>query len=201
MKIGILGGSFDPIHNGHLNMAKSALKEFELDKVWIMPAAHSPNKEEANMTSGQMRLEMCELAVKELSDIEVSDFEFQYQETSYTYMTLQRLCKKYPEDEFYFIMGADSLDYFEKWYHPEIIAKLCTILVIMREGFSKDSMQKKVQELEKQFTCHIRLATCPRYDISSTEIRKNFQGSKSCKEFLPEAVLEYINKNNLYKLV
>ena len=80
MKIGILGGSFDPIHNGHLNMAKSALKEFELDKVWIMPAAHSPNKEEANMTSGQMRLEMCELAVKELSDIEVSDFEFQYQD-------------------------------------------------------------------------------------------------------------------------
>ena len=129
MKVGILGGSFDPIHNGHIHMAVSAYQTFGLDQVWLIPAGHSPNKDEEKMTSGEYRYEMCQIATKTDNKLYVSRMELDCPERSYTYRTLEKLVEQYPENEFYFIMGGDSLDYLETWKHPEIITALAIILV------------------------------------------------------------------------
>ena len=138
MKIGILGGSFDPIHNGHLNMAKQALQEYQLEEVWLMPAGHSPNKIEADMTPAAIRYEMTKLAAETQNDLTASDFELRKKSTSYTYQTLELLQARYPNHTFYFIMGADSLDYFEQWAHPDINCKYAVILVVNRDSFQEE---------------------------------------------------------------
>ena len=104
MKIGLLGGSFDPIHNGHLYMAKMAIKEAHLDEVWLIPAGHSPNKCESNMTAAMHRLKMCEIVAKEEQSIQVCDIEFRSRETSYTYRAIEKLNAMYPEYQFSFII-------------------------------------------------------------------------------------------------
>ena len=103
-KIGILGGSFDPIHQGHLNIARSAYREFALDEVWFIPAGHSPNKEEAEMTPAQVRAEMTQAAIKNDASFKLSRIEIESSGTSYTYKTLQHLKEQFPEDQFFFIM-------------------------------------------------------------------------------------------------
>lgn len=198
MKVGILGGSFDPIHNGHMNMAKSALNEFKLDEVWLMPAAHSPNKDECKMTSFSHRYRMCELACINEKSIVTSDFENQTEEKSYTYRTLQRLKETYPNNDFYFIMGADSIDYFDRWIHPEIIASLCTILVIDREEFSKDKITNKIKELKTLFDCNIYIVNCDRVDVSSSEIRSKLSNNEAVSELICCDVAKYIKENKIY---
>lgn len=198
MKIGILGGSFDPIHYGHLNMAINAYKEYALDEVWLVPAGHSPNKNEARMTSAEDRLEMARLAAYEYPYIIANDYEIQKPTTSYTYQTLQELKCKYPENEFYFIMGGDSLDYFDTWRHPELIADAAVILVVIREGFSQDAMEAKVKAIKKIFPCDIRFVHCDRFDISSTQIRNTVYTDSNINDYLPESVLNYIKEHNLY---
>lgn len=200
MKIGILGGSFDPIHNGHINMAVKAYEEYNLDEVWLMPAGHSPNKDETNMAGAVARYEMCQLAAKDYSFIKVSDHEMRKSSTSFTYLTLQELCILYPDNDFFFIMGADSLDYFEDWAHPEIIASLCTILVVVREHFDKLAMNNKILELQKLFPCNIKLVHCERIDISSTQIRRNIYKDTNIYKYVPNSVVDYIFEHQLYNL-
>ena len=168
MKIGILGGSFDPIHNGHVHMALAACKEFALDQVWLIPAGHSPNKEEKAMTDAEHRYRMCEIAAHADARLKVSRVEIDSDERSFTYRTLQKLNEEYSEDRFYFIMGGDSLDYFDRWVYPEIITKLCTILVM------------------------------PRKPYNSTEIRKNLLDQTPVEEDFPDGVLAYIREHHLY---
>lgn len=198
MKIGILGGSFDPIHKGHLHMAINAYKEYKLDEIWLMPAGHSPNKDEKKMTSAIDRFNMCQIAATEYDYIKASDFELVQDHTSYTYLTLQALRTNYPDNQFYFIMGADSLDYFDKWYHPEIIAQICTILVVIRKGFSEEEIMLKSQKIKNLFPCEIEFVHCDRFDISSTEIRKNLANKIDMRQYIPISVIDYINNNNLY---
>ena len=127
-RVGILGGSFDPIHKGHLNIAQSAYEEFALDEVWFIPAGHSPNKDEKKMTAADIRAEMTALAIYDIPYFKLSRMEIDAEGTSYTYLTLTKLKEACPDIDFFFIMGADSLDYLEKWYHPEIICEKAVIL-------------------------------------------------------------------------
>ena len=136
MNIGILGGSFDPIHNGHLHMAKCAYESYALYQVWLIPAGHSPNKDEHGMTDAKDRFQMCKLAAQPYPWMTVSRLELDSAERSYTYRTMEKLSEQFPMHRFFFIMGGDSLDYFEQWKQPERIAKLATILVIPRDLFS-----------------------------------------------------------------
>lgn len=202
MKIGILGGSFDPIHNGHLYMAISAYKDFSLDKILLMPAAHSPNKDESKMTSFEDRYEMCKCLADHYDFLEASDFENSFVERSYTYITISKLKELHPEDDLFFIMGGDSLDYFDKWVHPEIIAAKCTILVIVRENFEIQKMQEKIEEISSLFLCDIRLVNCPQFKASSSEIRSIIRSesidSPKLDELLNSSVKDYIIANNLY---
>lgn len=194
-KIGILGGSFDPIHKGHIFMAVHAYEQYDLDEVWLIPNGHAPHKDEDKMADAEARLAMCELVASQYTFMETCDIEIKSEEYSYTYLTMQKLTKAYPEYEFYFIMGADSLDYFEKWRYPEIIASLCKLLVVNRDEFSEQDLKNKIQRINQFFPAEIQIVHGPKYDVSSTEIR---HGQK-LDDVLPE-VKEYILKNHLYGL-
>jgi nicotinate-nucleotide adenylyltransferase len=199
-KIGILGGSFDPIHKGHLNIAQSAYEEFDLDEVWFIPAGHSPNKNEAGMTSAEERAYMAELAVEDIPYFSVSRIELEYSGISYTYLTLTKLKEQYPDTIFYFIMGADSLDYFEKWYHPEIICRMCIILVAVRDDMDTQQIIEKIRFLSGLFEAEIYPLHGGRTDISSTELRAELCHSCNAKHpLLPEKVSDYITEKELYR--
>ena len=118
-RIGIMGGTFDPVHNGHLLLGRQALSEYGLDQVWYMPSHIPPHKKDHRITDPKDRLAMLELALKGIPFFTVSDFEMKRDGNTYTAQTLELLKDAYPEDEFYFIIGADSLFQLETWYHPE----------------------------------------------------------------------------------
>ncbi len=194
MKIGILGGSFDPIHNGHLNMALKSYKQYHLDEIWLIPNGNAPHKDSEKMADANDRLAMCQLVAKEYPFIKTCDIEIISEEYSYTYITVTKLQELYPEHEFYFIMGADSLDYFEKWKKPEIIAAVCKILVINRDEFSEEDMEEKIRRINTLFPADIQIVHCPKVDISSTELRQKMNENN-----VPFAVFEYICEHGLYK--
>ena len=193
MKIGILGGSFDPIHNGHLNMALKSYEQYDLDEVWLIPNGNAPHKEAGKMADAKHRLAMCQLVSKKYPFLKASDIEISSQEYSYTYITMTKLKERYPEHVFYFIMGADSLDYFDKWRKPEIIAQKCIILVVNRDDFSEDDLQLKIEKINCLFPADIRIVHCPKVDVSSTQLRRSLDKT----DVLPE-VYDYICQNDLY---
>lgn len=198
MKIGILGGSLDPIHYGHLYMAKKAMEEYRLDTVWLIPTGHSPNKDEEKMTSGKDRAKMCRLAVETEPYLKVNTLEVASPERSYTYRTMQKLSVLYPDDSFFFIMGADSLDYFEHWIHPEIICALADILVVNRNAFAEQDLNRKIRRIKQLFPCEIHIVHCQKNDISSSMIRSRLALGQSVEGLLPDAVIGYIREKGLY---
>ena len=198
-KIGIFGGSFDPIHQGHLNIARSAYEEFHLDEVWFIPAGHSPNKDETGMTSAADRAKMVELAIEEYPYFQLSMIEIQSSETSYTYWTLTKLTEQYPDIQFYFIMGADSLDYFENWRHPEIICAKAILLVAVRDELNLLQIEKKINELQKLFHTQIYPITGGKTDISSTKLRQKLRVGADSISMIPPKVAKYIADCRLYE--
>lgn len=200
MHIGILGGSFDPVHNGHIYMAQKALEECSLDEVWLIPAGHSPNKAENAMTPADMRLAMCKLACRDNERIKVCSLEVNSDEISYTYRTLQKLHAAHPDDTFYFIMGADSLAYFINWVHPEIISSLAILLVVNRGNYSINDLTAMADEINGLFPADIRFLECPKYNISSRYIRKALCDGFDMQEQLPPEVLAYIRQKELYHI-
>lgn len=192
-KVGILGGSFDPIHIGHVNIAQSAYEEYGLDEVWFIPSGHSPNKDETKMTPAWQRAKMVELAIDDYPYFHLNSIELDMHDKSYTYVTLTRLKEMYPHIQFYFIMGADSLDYFEKWYHPEIICQKAILLVAVRQGFDLSAMQEKIHYIQTLFPAEIYLVSSKRTDISSTELR-----NQQKNQMLPEKTFDYIKQQGLY---
>lgn len=199
-KIGILGGSFDPIHLGHLNIAKSAYQEFHLDEVWFIPAGHSPNKKETVMTSAKIRAEMVSLAIAEYPYFRLCSIEMDSSGISYTYRTLTRLTELYPDVKFYFIMGADSLDYLEQWVHPEIICQKAIILTAVRDEMNFQEIQKKIEEIKQLFPCEIYPILGGRTAVSSSGLRACIKKQKTGDLMLPKAVWDFISRNHLYGL-
>lgn len=197
-KIGILGGSFDPIHNGHLAIAKAAYEDYQLDEVWFIPAGHSPNKEESQMTSADFRAKMVALAIKPYPFFKLSKIEIESKETSFTYLTLTKLKRLYPDATFYFIMGADSLDYFEEWKHPEIICDKAVILTAVRDHWDLENVSEKIRFLQQTFHAKIYPLSCKRFDAASSDIRHQLQNGKSSIGELPDTVIEFIKENHLY---
>lgn len=196
-KIGILGGSFDPIHKGHLNIAESAYREFALDEVWFIPAGHSPNKDEGQMTPVAARVDMTELAIAPYAYFKLSRIEVDAEGTSYTYRTLTRLKEQYPDTQFYFIMGADSLDYFDQWRHPEIICEKAIILTAVRDDMDITRIEAKIAVIQALFPAEIYPIRQGRTAVSSTQLREMLKaGEKS--PMLPDAVFDYIREQHLY---
>ena len=200
-KVGILGGTFNPIHNGHLALGKAAMEQYGLEEVWLMPSKLPPHKSHFAMLSEEHRLTLVSLAAESDSRFIVSDFELCREGLTYTADTLELLTKQYPDTKFYFIVGGDSLIKFTHWRRPERILELATLLGAGRAGYEATKVEIAAQNLRKQFP-HAEIGTVflPDYPISSSEIRKAFYTGKSAsvKNTLPEKVWSYLTKHNLY---
>lgn len=198
MKIGILGGSFNPIHKGHIYLALHGYEACNLDQIWIMPSFTTPFKEDQRMATAIERYEMCKLAVAKYPFMTVKDYEIAKKEISYTYLTLQELCENNNIDEFYFIMGADSLRTFPNWKNPDIICNYAKLIVMNRDEYSQDELEDFANVVRNELNGDVTLVHCPKIDISSTDIRRRISNQKDCTEYLSPDVYEYIIEHRLY---
>lgn len=200
MKIGIVGGTFNPIHVGHLMLGEYAYEECGLDEVWFLPNGNPPHKHITNKEiSADIRLEMAEVAIQDVPYFKIQSYEIEKKEVSYSYATMQEFVCRYPEAQFYFIIGSDSLFTLEKWMHPEILLKLCTILVACRENMDVELMKQRILYLNDKYNSNIQLLQMPLLEISSSEIRSRVQQKKSIKYIVPECVAQYIEEHKLYE--
>ena len=197
-KVGILGGTFDPIHTGHLILAEAAYESFSLDYVLIMPNGNPPHKAGQVNATMEQRTRMVELAVADNPHLKVSDFEKTPQDYHYTYETLEFLKKEHPDTDYYFILGADSLVHFHTRMEPRRICEACSILAATRDHMESEELTARIQELSRVFGAHIYPMETPNIDISSNMIRERVRTGRSIRYYVPEAVEEYIYKKGLY---
>lgn len=195
-KIGIMGGTFNPIHNGHIALANAAYKEFSLDKILFMPSGKSYMKH--HVLDNEKRVVMVSKAIEAIPYFELSTIEVERSGNTYTCETLQQLNQQNPEIHYYFIMGADSLFHIEKWKSPEIIFSLATIICMIRDDYNLDDIKKKGAELEQK-GAHILYLDIPKITISSTEIRERIKRHESISALVPKKVEEYIVQEHLYE--
>lgn len=194
MRIGIMGGTFSPIHNAHLLIAEMAREEYKLDRIIFMTGGNPPHKEAS--VSSQHRFNMTHIAISGNSAFIDDDFEITRKEKSYTVHTLEYLTEKYPEDDLFFIIGEDSLEDLPKWYEPQRILSMATLLVFPRK--SRKTLIETLDIMRKKFDGNILPIDAPVIELSSTEIRERIHSGKTVRYMLPDGVLDYIKKNNLY---
>lgn len=197
MKTGILGGTFNPIHNGHLYMAFEAKETLELDQIIFVPNYIPPHKEASNRNPEDV-LKMLELALKDYDDFIISTYELEKKGLSYTYETLEYFTKIYPHDELYFIIGEDSYVNFSLWKNPEKIISLAKLVVFQRQGFELKESHATRAVLEKQNRKPIVLDSMI-LEISSSDIRNRVVRNKQISYLVPAEVRDYINEHALYK--
>ncbi len=197
-KIGIMGGTFNPIHIGHLILAERALDEKDLDEVWLIPTGCSYMKKDIDVLPGEERYAMTKLAITDHKKMKCLDIEIRRKGYTYSYETLELLKKEYPNYSFYFIFGADCLFTIEKWKYPERIFNHCKIIAAVRNGASVTEMELKRAELEQKFQAQIELLLFPNLEISSTDLRERIRLGKSVNYFIPKEVISYIEKNHFY---
>lgn len=198
-KIGIMGGTFDPVHNGHLLIAENAGEQLALDEVRFIPTGRSPHKQGKKITDGEHRLRMVELAIADNPAFVADDMELRSAELSYSYLTLQKMRKNAPNDEFYFIMGGDSLRDFKTWYHPERICSCATLVAAIRDDCDRDHLSTYADELKRLFSADVRLIQTPNLSVASSELRRRVAAGETIRYQVPESVRAYIEKNHLYK--
>lgn len=199
MKIGILGGTFNPIHLGHLLIAENAYSQFSLDCVNIMPAFISPFKLDSSVLNKEDRKKIIELSIKDNPHFVLDTREIDSEQISYTYITLSQMKADNPEDELYFILGADSLKTIKNWRNPQIIFDNATILAAVRDNDDISDLKAYASEIKSLFNGKVEYIITPAFDVSSTDIRKRIAAGESVKYMLSDAAIEYINNNNLYK--
>ena len=200
MRIGILGGTFNPIHNGHLLMAEYVREAMELEQVWIMPSGRPPHKHHPVLVTDEARCEMIKLAIQGNEAFVFSDMEMTRQGTTYTADTLEQLKKTYPEHEFYFIMGADSFVELSTWYQPEKIFSLAEIVVVNRQGTTRHQFKEYRDLYERKYGKEVSLVEMPFIGISSTNIRLRAATGLSVRYQVPDAVAEYMEKKGMYQV-
>lgn len=197
-QVGIVGGTFDPFHNAHLKMGIEAQKQFKLDEVVFMPTGDPPHKSIKTITPGMQRMEMVRLAIEHYENFSVSDIELKRVGTTYTVETLEQLTQENPNTDYYYIVGADSLDYMEYWYRPETICRLCTILAVRRSTQSLERVMEVAKHLKQVFGASVFVLDCSEMDVSSTEIRHLVQEGASIEAFVDKRVADYIWQHHLY---
>ena len=198
-RIGVLGGSFDPLHYGHLILAEQIRQEADLDQVLLVPAYVNPFKEEVPPAEGKHRMAMLKLAVSDHKFFEISDIELQREGPSYTYDTLAALKEtQYPDDDLYFIMGTDSFYALEHWHKAEELIRNFGFLIGMRRGYDEEQLKATIARLKEQYPMRAEYYQIPELEISSTEIKQRIRDGKSVRFMLPDKVIEYIQENELY---
>ena len=193
-KIGLLGGTFDPIHNGHLIIAEFLYDELSLDEIWFIPTKLHALKENEGISSPDIRRVMLELAISSNQKFKCLDVELTRPGKSYTVDTIDLLLNKYKSlnPKFYFFIGMDNVNELPHWKNPELITKKCQLVAFGRPGF-------KPSNGVKNSLPHIQFIPVPLLEISSTIIRERVAADKSIRYLVPESVLHYIKENQLYK--
>lgn len=197
--LGIMGGTFDPVHIGHLLAAEWVRSEFAMDKVIFVPAASPPHKNAGEITSIEHRYQMVELAIKDNPYFEISPLEKERGGKSYTVDTMAYFKELYPEKDLYFIMGADSLLSFPAWKNTDLLVKLCSFIVVSRPGYVVPDRFWETKGLPALLRQKLYLVEIPGMDISSSQIRERVKRDKSIKYLLPREIEEYIYKHKLYR--
>lgn len=192
--IGIMGGTFDPIHQAHLIIAEQARIALKLDKILFLPSGNPPHKTQRKITDKKIRCEMVKEAISDNPYFELCTYEISKEEYSYTAQTLEYL--KNDKDDFYLIIGEDSLAYLDKWYKPEVIVKLAHIAVYGRGENSK--LEYEINRIKNILSADIKKIEAPLVDLSSTAIRESIKKKQSVKYQLPDSVIEIINREKLY---
>ena len=176
IRTGIFGGSFNPIHKGHISLAQQLRKRAGLDEVWLMVSPQNPLKQSADLLDDKLRMKMARLALEGVEGIIACDYEMHLHKPSYTWNTLQALSKDYPDREFVLLMGGDNWTHFDRWYHHEDIMNNYRIVVYDRTPGEPGFI-----------------------DISSTEIRERIKAGKGIRRLVPKVVADYIKENRLYR--
>lgn len=198
-KIGILGGSFDPVHNGHIGLAEDARDCVGLDQVYLIPARMQPFKLEKKMADGRDRLEMIRLATELCPGLVPCDYELRQEHISYTYKTLEGIsAMEGPDTEIYFITGTDSMLQLERWMNAEEMLSKYRFIVGSRPGYRDLELAKCIEHLKDEYNTYIVKIENRRRDISSTEIREKLENGQALTGLVPEAVERYIKSHGLY---
>lgn len=201
-KTGIMGGTFDPIHVGHLILGEKAYEQLGLDKVLFMPAGNPPHKRNrAGRATDQQRVDMVQKAIAGNPHFELSLAEMNEDGYSYTYHTLENLKKEHPDTDYYFIIGADSLYSFATWKEPARICSACTLVVATRDHTSVKKLDEEMTYLSSQFGGQFLRLDTLNIDISSELIRQWLKERKSLRYYVPDDVIRYIYQNNIYHSV
>lgn len=199
-RIGIFGGSFDPIHYGHLHLAEEARCRAKLDQVLFIPAWVSPFKQDTQPADGSQRLEMVRMAIASNPGFSVSDMELKRREVSYTADTLRR-CKAMAggESRLYFITGTDAFLTIEQWYKSEELLRNYSFLIGTRPGYCEEELSRIIGKVSQRFGADVQRIEIPQLDISSSRIREKIGMGESVRYLLPDGLIYYMEHNGLYR--
>lgn len=198
MRLGLFGGSFNPVHFGHLVLAEQCREQCNLDQVWFLPSGSPPHKQDATLLPGKTRAEMLEFAIAGHADFSVNRMEIEREGTTFTVDTLQQLHDEDASRELFFLIGADSLTDLSGWRQPDRIAELATIVAVNRGDRPLPDLTSLEERLGPETAARIQLVTMPGIDLSATNIRQRIPDGKSIRFMTPRAVEEYIVTHNLY---
>lgn len=199
MRVGILGGTFDPIHYGHLLIAESAREQLLLDQVRFVPAGDPPHKPGVPVTAARSRVEMLRLAIAGCPALTVDVRELDRPGPTFTVDTLQSIADDEPEAELFFLMGADSLRDFLTWKHPDRIATLARLVVCNRRGIAMPTSDQIIAWVGRDIASRVLTVTMPGVDLSATELRERIRSGRSIRFLTPRAVEQYIRETRLYE--
>lgn len=195
-----MGGTFDPIHMGHLILGEQSFEQLHLDKVLFMPSGNPPHKRNrAGRASDGQRVDMVRLAIKDNPHFELSLAEMHETGYTYTYRTLEELKEQNPDTDYYFIIGADSLFTFDEWKEPARICRACTLIVAVRDHASSDELNQEIKRLSAEYEGHFTLLDTMNIDVSSHQIRSWVSEGKSLKYYVPDPVISYMKENGIYR--
>jgi nicotinate-nucleotide adenylyltransferase len=196
LRVGILGGAFNPPHIGHLVCAQEAVLELELERLLFVPTGQAPHREIEQDPGPEARLEMCELAVDDDERFEISRAEIEREGPSYTVETLRALRDEAPDDELFLLLGGDQASALPQWHEPEEVLRLATVAVVPRSGFHREAIAVKVASLKG--AALVRFLDMPRIDVSSSLVRRRVAVGKPIRYLVPDKVAGYIEENGLY---
>lgn len=196
MRIGIFGGSFNPPHLGHMHLAESVHAALGLDAVWLVPSGISPHRSMAAYAPPEDRLAMCRLAAEAYPWMQVQDYELRQEGVSYTCRTVAHFVQAYPEAEFWLLVGGDMLAGFRKWHRWQDILRQVRLAAVAREPGEYAALRQCVQELQQYG--EICLLNVESFSVSSTKIREMVRKKQNYPCYLPEKIVQYIQKRNLY---
>lgn len=196
MRTGIFGGSFNPVHKGHIHLAENIKNELELDRIILVPSGNSPHRSMAEYADGKDRLEMLKLAAQGKEWLEVSDYELNADRISYSIYTVEHFRRKFPEDRLFLLVGSDMLLSFDKWYKFQEILKKATLAVVSRSGGDMAKLKEKAEKLSQYG--EILISEAEPFIASSTEIREKIKKNSDLTCYLEKNVVQYIKLKGLY---